>query len=103
MGPGLVLVGVVLASSIALVALAAVVLRLPVGEGRAALSGVLEFAGLWVFCLAFNAALGTAVIVLLRHLAGVFISVYVLNDLVLVILSALQAAGFRAWMAARRR
>jgi len=97
-----VLAAVVLASSLALGALAVVLLPLPLGRVRAAGTGILEFAGLWMVCLAANVALGAGVVVSLRHVAGVFISVYVLNDLVLVVLSALQAAGFWAWITASR-
>ena len=95
------LAAVVLASSLALGALAVVLLPLPLDRVRAAGAGILEFAGLWMVCLASNVALGAAAVVVLRHVTGVFISIYVLNDLVLVILSALQAAGFRAWMTTR--
>jgi hypothetical protein len=96
-----VLAGVVVGSSIVLVAFAVLALSLPLGRLRAAGAAVLEFAAFWMVCLAANVALGVVVIVALRHVAGVFVSVYVLNDLVLVVLAALQAAGLWAWWTTR--
>jgi hypothetical protein len=98
----LVLAAVVVGSSVALGACAVLVLRLPLGRARVAGAAVLEFAGLWTLCLVTNVALGAAAIVLLRHLAGLFISIYALNDLVLVVLSALQAAALWAWLTIAR-
>jgi hypothetical protein len=96
------LAAVVVASSLVLGALAVILLPLPFDRVRAAGTGILEFAGLWMVCLASNIAVGAGAVVALRHVTGVFISIYVLNDLVLVVLSALQAAGFWAWITARR-
>jgi hypothetical protein len=98
----LLLAGVVLASSIVLVALAALLLPLRLARLRAAGAGILEFAGLWMVCIAANVVLGAGGVMALRHVTGVFVSVYALNDLVLVILSALQAPGLWAWIATRR-
>jgi hypothetical protein len=96
------LVGVVVGASLLLAAGGVRLLRLPPGRVRVAGGAVLEFAGLWTLCLVTDLALGAAAVVLLRHVAGVFVSVYVLNDLVLVVLSALQAAGLWGWLAAAR-
>lgn len=96
-----VLAGVVIGSSIVLVALAALALSLPLGRLRTAGAAILEFAALWMICLVANVALGMVAIVVLRHVIGVFVSIYVLNDLVLVVLAALQAAGLWAWWATR--
>jgi hypothetical protein len=95
------LAGVVIGSSIVLAAFAALALSLPLGRLPVAGAAVLEFAGLWIICLAANLVLGIVAIVLLRHLAAVFVSIYVLNDLVLVVLAALQAAGLWAWWTIR--
>jgi hypothetical protein len=97
--PIVLLAGVVIGSSIVLAALAALGLSLPLGRLRVAGAAVLEFAALWMICLAANVALGVVAIVVLRHAAAVFVSVYVLNDLVLIVLAALQAAGLQAWLA----
>lgn len=62
---------------------------------------LLEFAGLWAACLGANLLVGVLLILALRSLARVFVSVYVLNDVSLVIVSALQAFALHARSAAR--
>lgn len=57
----------------------------------------LEFAGLWILCLMVDLALGAAVILGLRTLTHSFVSIYVLNDVSLVVMSALQAFALYAW------
>jgi hypothetical protein len=59
---------------------------------------LLAFAGLWAICLVANVALGGLVILGLRALARVFVSIYVLNDVSVVILSALQSFVVHTWM-----
>ena len=59
---------------------------------------VLETIGLAVVFFAANIAGGTAFIIGVRLLAGVFISVYAMDDLVLVVLSVAQALVFQAWL-----
>src|SRR4051794_13040539 len=59
---------------------------------------LLEFAGLWTICLVANVALGGGVIIGFRALAQVFVSIYVLNDVSVVIVSALQAFVVHVWV-----
>jgi hypothetical protein len=69
---------------------------------------VLELGGLTVVFLVANLALGVAVVLSMRALSLPFVSIYVLDDASLVVLSALQGAIFGWWrwttpgMAARR-
>lgn len=65
------------------------------GLGRAT-ALVLEAIGLAVVFFVANITAGTAAIIGLR-LAGVFVSVYAIDDLVLALLSAGQGFVFRAW------
>jgi len=58
---------------------------------------VLECAGLTVLFLAANLAVGGAVVLGLRVVEGRFVSVYALNDVTLLGLSALQALAFAWW------
>jgi hypothetical protein len=60
---------------------------------------VLETIGLSVLFFAANLVAGVAVVVGMRLLAGVFVPVYALDDLVLPLLSAGQALVFQAWKA----
>ena len=63
----------------------------------------LQFAGLWVLCLVLNLALGIGVVLAARSLTPVFVSIYLVNDVSLVIVSGLQAFALHAWIAAARR
>lgn len=56
-----------------------------------------ELAGLTVVFLAANLAIGLTVILATRALSGRFISVYLLNDMTLVAVSALQGVLFGCW------
>jgi hypothetical protein len=69
------------------------------GVGRA----TLQFAGLWVLCLVLNLALGIAVVLAVRSLTPAFVSIYLVNDFSLVIVSGLQAFVLHAWIATARR
>jgi hypothetical protein len=73
------------------------------GLRRADLHGAvmetLECLGLVVIFFLANFAVGTALILGLRALTGRFISVYIVNDATLTILSVLQALVFLAWRA----
>jgi hypothetical protein len=59
---------------------------------------VMECIGLCVTFLAVNVALGVAVILIVRTLMPVFVSLYAMDDLTLVALSAFQGIGFRFWL-----
>ena len=73
------------------------------GLRRADLQGAvmetLECLGLVVIFFVANIAVGTALILGLRALTGRFISVYIVNDATLAILSLLQALVFHRWRA----
>ena len=64
---------------------------------RGTVMEVLECLGLIVIFLAANLAVGVALILGLRVLTGRFISVYIVNDATLAILSLLQALVFHGW------
>jgi hypothetical protein len=66
------------------------------GLGRA-VGRMLELAGLTVVFLVANLAIGLAVVLATRALSMRFISVYILNDVSLVALSALQGIVFGWW------
>jgi hypothetical protein len=57
---------------------------------RAWAAAVCEFVGLWAACFALNLALGIAIILAVRTATPLFISIYVLNDASLALVSALQ-------------
>ena len=66
---------------------------------RGAVVETLECLGLIVIFFLANFAVGAALILGLRALTGQFISVYVVNDATLAILSLLQALVFHRWRA----
>lgn len=76
-------------------------LRLPPSGLRQAGARALETIGLLIVFTAFNLTLGIAGILAWRGLAGEFVSLYLLNDAVLVFLSLLQAVVFQWWWARR--
>jgi hypothetical protein len=82
-----------------LVGVLALGLRLP-ALGRAA-GLALETIGVAVIFFAANLAAGTVFIIGMRFVAGAFVSVYAMDDLVLPLLSAAQSLLFQAWRASR--
>jgi hypothetical protein len=66
-------------------------------ELRGAAAEALAYLGLAVVFLLVNFAVGTALILGLRALTHRFISVYVVNDATLAILSLLQALILHCW------
>jgi len=64
---------------------------------REAATETLDYLGLAVAFLLGNLAVGIALIVGLRTLTGRFISVYVVSDASLALLSLLQAFVFQRW------
>ena len=64
---------------------------------REAAIEALDYLGLAVAFLLCNLAVGIALILGLRTLTGRFVSVYVVNDAALAILSLLQAFIFHRW------
>ena len=73
------------------------------GLRRADLQGAvmetLECLGLVVIFFVANLSVGAALILGLRGLSGRFISVYIVDDVTLVILSILQGVVFHRWRA----
>jgi hypothetical protein len=68
-------------------------------ELQGALQETLECLGLVVIFFLANFVVGTALLLGLRALTGRFISVYIVNDATLAILSLLQALVFHQWRA----
>lgn len=89
----------VAATSIGALLAGARALGLPWARLARAVGAVLEAIGLSVLFFAANLAVGVAFVIGMRLLAGVFISVYAMDDLVLPLLSAGQALVFQAWRA----
>ena len=69
---------------------------------RAALRSLLECVGAVAVFAALNLVLGAALIVGLRTLTPWFASLYLLDDVVWVIVSALQGIAWSLWRADRR-
>lgn len=68
------------------------------GALTAALSRVLECAGLAIILLAMNVAVGFLLVLALRRVTGAFVSLYLNTDAVLAVLSLLQAIALQWWM-----
>ena len=64
---------------------------------RAAGQCALELVGASVVFFVINVVVGLAVILAVRAFTSQFLSVYLLNDLMLVVLSALQGIVFCCW------
>lgn len=84
-------------SSVLLAALAVRRLRLPLRTLGRAGSALLQLAGLWLICFLANATIGILAIIAIRTLTPVFLSIYVLNDPSVVLVSGLQAFVLQAW------
>jgi hypothetical protein len=100
--PGLLPLLVALTSAIAYV-IGARTLGLAPRRLRWAARQTLELAGLTVIFLVANLAIGLAVILVSRALSARFVSVYILSDVSLVGLSALQGVMFGCWRARSHR
>lgn len=78
-------------------------LRLP-GRGlRVALYNMLECVGAMLVFLLVNLTIGMIGILSARMLTGAFVSLYLAADIMLVVLSLLQALIFQSWLAASRQ
>jgi hypothetical protein len=62
-----------------------------------AMRDVLESLGLGVLFLLVNLVVGAAIVLGVRSLSGHFVSIYLLSDMTLPILSLLQALVFQRW------
>jgi len=71
----------------------------PRADLKGAMKETLECLGLVVIFFLANFAVGVTLILGLRALTGWFISVYIVNDATLAILSFLQALVFHRWRA----
>ena len=69
----------------------------------AALGKSLECIGVALMFMMANTALGVAIVLALRAVGGTFVSLYVVSDPSVAILSLLQAIAFHAWLDARER
>lgn len=69
----------------------------------AATRGALEFLGLWLVCLALDVFLGVAIVLTWRTVTPRFVSVYLVNDISLLIFSAVQASTLHIWLSTSRR
>jgi hypothetical protein len=76
-------------------------LGLPGDRLGQAILGMCRFAGTAIVFLALNVAIGLAGVLLARGILGVFVSVYLLNDAFLPVLSVLQAVIFECWRSQR--
>ncbi len=66
-----------------------------------ALLGTCQIAGVTVLFLALNVAVGLVIVFLARGVFRVFVSVYVLDDVYLPLLSVIQALIFESWRGLR--
>src|SRR5215468_5953566 len=64
-------------------------------EGAARI--LMEYAGAFVVFLALNMVLGLGLILLIRYTTSRFVSVYLLDDFMVVVVSAVQGVLFRLW------
>jgi hypothetical protein len=95
----IVLYAAVAATSVGALLAGALALGLPWARLARAAGLVLEAIGVSVLFFAANLVAGVAFVIGMRLVAGVFISVYAMDDLVLPLLSAGQALVFQAWRA----
>ena len=68
---------------------------------RTAVASMCQVAGVAMVFLAVNMALGLAAVFLARGVLRVFVSVYILNDAYLPLLSVIQAVIFESWRGQR--
>jgi hypothetical protein len=67
----------------------------------AAVRGLCQLAGAALVFLALNVAVGLTVVLVARGILGVFLSVYLLDDVYLPLLSLIQAVIFESWRGPR--
>jgi hypothetical protein len=98
----MILLATVLLTSLLAGALAVIRLRLSASGLTRALAGLADVVGTGVVFAAFNLATGAAAVFALRVLTGHFVSLYSLDDLMLIVLSLLQGCLWRLWRDASR-
>ena len=69
---------------------------------KRAVAELMESIGVFTAFLAVNVALGVAAILVVRLTARVFVSLYVMDDLILIVLSAFQGFVFTLWRRSTR-
>jgi hypothetical protein len=62
-----------------------------------AIRAFVDWAGMFAIFFAANVALATAVILLIRGITSYFVSIYMIDDIHLIVLSAVQAFVFQKW------
>jgi hypothetical protein len=92
-----------LCTSAGLVVIGRTRFRLPLAGLRAAGGLMLAWLGLTAVCFAGNVLVGMTVAHFVRTLTPLFVSLYLPNDLTLLMLSALQALLFQRWWTAGPR
>jgi hypothetical protein len=65
---------------------------------RPALARMLECVGLAIVIAALNVAVGVLLVLALRRLTGSFVSLYLITDGTLLVLSLLQAIALQWWL-----
>ena len=85
-------------TSLLVVGSGARILRLRARSLPAALSRMLECAGLAVVLVVVNVAAGFLLVLALRSLTGTFVSLYLNTDTMIVVMSVLQAMALQWWM-----
>lgn len=70
---------------------------------RAALGTSLECIGLAFMFLVLNTVLGVALVLAVRAVGPTFVSLYIVSDPLLAVLSLFQAIAFQAWLDSRRQ
>ncbi len=77
--------------------------RLPLRGLPRALGKTLEVVGLTILFAGINLFAGGSIVLLVRGLTGRFASLYVMNDVVLLVFSTLQALVSQAWWETREK
>lgn len=99
----LLIVAIIAASSLIAVAFGVYACGARAQDLPAAARRLLEFLGLWFLFLALDVALGVAAVLTLRTVTTRFVSVYLVNDISLLIFSAMQACTLHMWLSASKR
>jgi hypothetical protein len=94
----LLIVAIIAASSLIAVAFGRYACGAWPGDLPGAARRMLEFLGLWFLCLALDVALGIAAVLTVRTVTTRFVSVYLVNDISLLIFSAIQGAILHLWL-----
>jgi hypothetical protein len=97
------LLAVVVVTSVAAYAVARLAGAASPGQWRAAVATMLEYLGLSVAFLVLNVVAAAGTVLVVRAATGRFVSVYMVDDAFLVIVSVLQGLVFGSLRAPRKR